>query len=108
MWIVQGSSGTLNRSLPPAPSAESAMTVTVLYFAALREALGTDRETLSLSPEIRTVGHLRASLCSRGGVWEALKEGRSLRAAVNQRLAAPDAALRDGDEVAFFPPVTGG
>ncbi len=84
------------------------MTVTVLYFAALREAVGTEREAFSLLPEIHTVVQLRASLCARGGVWEALKEGKSLRAAVNQRLAAPDTALRDGDEVAFFPPVTGG
>ncbi|MDX1376686.1 MAG: MoaD/ThiS family protein, partial [Burkholderiales bacterium] len=52
---------------------------------------------------------LRTHLMARGGAWQsALADGRRLRAAVNQDMAPPEARLRAGDEVAFFPPVTGG
>jgi molybdopterin synthase sulfur carrier subunit len=84
------------------------MTIRILYFAGLREAVGTAGEELPLAPDLTTVGALRRRLCERGGAWEALAEGRGLRMAINQRMAQPGAALRDGDEVAFFPPVTGG
>jgi molybdopterin synthase sulfur carrier subunit len=80
----------------------------ILYFAALREALGTAAEELAPSPEIATVAALRAFLARRGGAWQALAVMKNLRAAVNQQMAAADAPLADGDEVAFFPPVTGG
>jgi sulfur-carrier protein len=84
------------------------MTVKILYFAALRETLGSDREDLDLPPGVETVAQLRTHLVERGGVWEALGERKSLRAAVNQTIASPGQAVKDGDEVAFFPPVTGG
>ncbi|MDD2990999.1 MAG: MoaD/ThiS family protein, partial [Zoogloea sp.] len=44
----------------------------------------------------------------RGGAWEALGEGRNVRAAINQEMVGPESALADRDEIAFFPPVTGG
>ena len=87
----------------------SAITVTVLYFARLREVLGHASETVGLPAGQQTVAALRAHLCGRGGAWEAeLAAGKPVRAAVNQDMAQADTALADGDEVAFFPPVTGG
>jgi molybdopterin synthase sulfur carrier subunit len=84
------------------------MSLKVLYFAALRETLGTPAEEVAASPQIDTVAALRTHLAQRGGAWQALTGMKNLRAAVNQQMAGPDAALADGDEVAFFPPVTGG
>ncbi len=83
------------------------MTIHVRFFAAIREAVGT--ASLSLDTEAATVGALRDELVARGGVWaEALARGRSVRASVNQTMADDTVLLSPGDEVAFFPPVTGG
>ncbi|HZD20781.1 MAG TPA: molybdopterin converting factor subunit 1 [Burkholderiales bacterium] len=83
------------------------MTVKVLYFASLREQLGTRGEDLDTSPT--TVAALRTLLMARGGAWQsALAQGKALRVAVNQEIAQPTTPVRAGDEVAFFPPVTGG
>lgn len=84
------------------------MTVRVLYFAALREALGTASEEVSLPPGVTSVAALREHLASRGEAWQILARMKNLRAAVNQDMARPETAIRDGDEIAFFPPVTGG
>ena len=81
--------------------------VRVLFFAGLREALGSG-ELLPLTTQIATVARLRDYLSARGDQWLALTTTRNLRAAVNQSMVAMDAAISDGDEVAFFPPVTGG
>jgi len=86
-----------------------AVTITVLYFARLKEALGRASERLSLPPSVDTVGALREHLRARGGAWEAeLAAAKPVRVALNQEMAAPGARLNPGDEVAFFPPVTGG
>ena len=83
------------------------MKVKILYFAGLREQLGRPGEELE-SPA-STVAALRTQLMARGGAWQsALAQGKALRVAVNQEMAQPDTALKPGDEVAFFPPVTGG
>lgn len=83
------------------------LTVQVRYFAALREALGP-QEAVSL-PAGTTVGSLRRQLAARGGRHaELLAPGRPVRAAVAQAVCGDDTPLSDGDEVAFFPPVTGG
>jgi sulfur-carrier protein len=83
------------------------MKVKVLYFAGLREQLGTASEDLDVSPT--TVAGLRAQLMSRGGTWQsALAQGKALRVAVNQEMAQPTTQVKPGDEIAFFPPVTGG
>lgn len=81
--------------------------VRVLFFAGLREALGSS-ESLAWSPAIATAGALREHLAARGGAWEMLTTTRNLRVAVNQTMGSSDSAVSDGDEVAFFPPVTGG
>ena len=82
------------------------MSVRILYFASLKEALGTAGESLDLPAGIATVGALRDWLAAEGRT--ALTQTRNLRCAVNQDMAGSDAAVRDGDEIAFFPPVTGG
>ena len=82
-------------------------TVTVRYFASIREALGRDQETLSTPAA--TLAALREELIARGAPWsECLAAGRAVRMAVNQLMATGEAPLPDGAEVAFFPPVTGG
>ena len=84
-------------------------TLTLVYLARLREAFGRASEAVELPPDIGTVGALRAWLARRGGAWAVeLAPGRAVRVAVNQTLADDDAAIGVGDEVALFPPVTGG
>jgi molybdopterin synthase sulfur carrier subunit len=87
------------------------MQVTLLYFAGLREAVGIARERCELPAEVVTVDDLRAWLRARGGAWAtALADGRNVRAAIDQKMVGPSAvcAVRDGTEIALFPPVTGG
>ncbi len=85
------------------------MRIKVLYFAGLREQVGSGGEELDVPAGVTTVAGLRALLQSRGGAWQsALAQGRAVRIAVNQEMAAPATPVRPGDEVAFFPPVTGG
>ncbi|MDR2000638.1 MAG: molybdopterin converting factor subunit 1 [Zoogloeaceae bacterium] len=82
--------------------------IKVLYFAGVREALGASGESLDLPSGIATVGALREQIAARGEPWMALKRIKNLRCAVNQVMAGFDAPVKDGDEIAFFPPVTGG
>jgi molybdopterin synthase sulfur carrier subunit len=85
-----------------------AMSIKILYFASLREALGRGNENLDLPGGVNTVATLKHHLAARGEAWVALMTTKNLRAAVNQQMANADTELADGDEVAFFPPVTGG
>ena len=83
------------------------MKVTVRYFASIREAVGAGSETVETVAE--TLGALRDELLARGEPHAgALARGRSVRMALDQVMSDEAAALRDGGEVAFFPPVTGG
>jgi molybdopterin synthase sulfur carrier subunit len=85
------------------------MNIQLRFFASVREALGTSHDTVTVPPEVTTVGELRTFLLRRGGVWaEALAEHRVLRMACNQQMTSAGTPLTDGCEVAFFPPVTGG
>lgn len=84
-------------------------TVTVLYFAWLRERVGVAEETLSPPASVATVADLvqyLSGLDQRHA--NAFKDRATVRCAVNQEFAGPETSLRPGDEVAFFPPVTGG
>ena len=81
----------------------------VLYFAWVRQKVGTAEEDVAPPPEVRDVAGLIAWLAGRSpGHAAAFADPRQLRAAVNQDFATPDAPVAPGDEVAFFPPVTGG
>ena len=82
--------------------------IRVLYFARLRERVGIGSEELDAVglPDLAAVIE---RLRKRGGVWaEAFYGEQGLMMAVNQELARPETPVSDGDEVAFFPPVTGG
>jgi molybdopterin synthase sulfur carrier subunit len=83
--------------------------VKILYFASLREKLERGGEELELPAGVATVAALRGHLQARGGAYEnVFAEKNLLRAAVNQDMVPASAAIKGGDEVAFFPPVTGG
>ena len=83
------------------------MAIRIRYFASLREALGPG-ETIDAAAA-PTLGALRDALIARGGRHaEVLARGRAIRCALDQVMADEAAALTDGAEVAFFPPVTGG
>jgi molybdopterin synthase sulfur carrier subunit len=83
--------------------------VTILYFAWLRERVGASEEHLPLPASVATVADLIAWLSDRGpGHASAFANPRTVRCAVNQEFADPATPIGPGDEVAFFPPVTGG
>ena len=85
------------------------MKVKVLFFAGLREQLGVPAVEVDLPAGVTTVAGLKSLLAAKGGAWhEALSGKKLLRAAVNQDMVDAGAAIKAGDEVAFFPPVTGG
>jgi molybdopterin synthase sulfur carrier subunit len=81
----------------------------VLYFAWLRQRTGVGEETVSPPPSVRNVAELVEWLRTRGpGHAEALQDLSAIRVAVNQEFATVDAAVAPGDEIALFPPMTGG
>lgn len=84
------------------------MTVRILYFAWVREQIGTEVDEVLLEGPV-TLGGLVESLKLRSpGHARALADLSRLRAAINQDFAPWTAEVRAGDEVALFPPVTGG
>ena len=81
----------------------------ILYFARIKEALGVGQESIALPKDANDVASLTAWLRQRGVAWQTeLAPGKALRVAVNQVMVGMDAAITDGDEIAYFPPVTGG
>lgn len=83
--------------------------IAVHYFASVREALGREQDKLELPEGINTVDQLIAYLVDKNGsVWAESLNAKSLMIAVNHEVADRGASLAEGDEVAFFPPVTGG
>lgn len=77
----------------------------VLYFASVREAMGTGEETIDLPADVATAGDLADLLEARSPVFA---DRARLRVAVDQEMAGFDSDIRAAKEVAFFPPVTGG
>lgn len=86
------------------------VTVRLVYLARLREAFASAGESFAIAgAEAPTVATLLDALRARGGAFATeLRAGRPVRVAVNHAVASPDAPVQEGDEVALFPPVTGG
>ncbi|HEY1709984.1 MAG TPA: molybdopterin converting factor subunit 1 [Rhizomicrobium sp.] len=83
--------------------------MTLLYFAWVRQKIGRSEESLDLPDGVVTISDLAAYLAARGGGYaDAFADMKRVRAALNQEHVKFDAALSQNDEVAFFPPVTGG
>jgi molybdopterin synthase sulfur carrier subunit len=83
--------------------------VKLLYFARLRETLGMAGEEVDVPESVTNINQLMAWLAARGEPWQQEFDGcRPVRAAINQELAANTDVFKTNDEIAFFPPVTGG
>ncbi len=82
--------------------------IKVCYFARLREELGTGEEELALPDGVTDVGALREWLSQRGDTWQQALSAPAVLIALNHETAQPGTPIKEGDEVAFFPPVTGG
>jgi len=80
---------------------------TILYFARLGEQLKTSSEQISLN-DMSTVRQLVDHLQSRGKPWSSEFENGRVLVAINQEMSGFDSAIEESDEIAFFPPVTGG
>lgn len=84
------------------------MSITLCFFAKFREKLGTQSELYTL-PKSCEVQELLQQLAQRGSVWQDLFDcPTGVLVAINQEMATLETLIHDGDEVAFFPPVTGG
>ncbi len=93
------------RQMPDTPDT----TVTLRYFAWVREKTGVAEESIVLPADISTVGELLQWLSSRGPQFEdAFSRGHVIRAALDRVHVKPDAKIGMAREIAFFPPVTGG
>jgi len=85
------------------------MKITVLYFARIKEAVNYSSEEIELPDTVNTIHALKQWLAQRGQVWADLFHGQqAVRAAINHTLVDNTAVIHVNDEVAFFPPVTGG
>ncbi|HEY0906714.1 MAG TPA: molybdopterin converting factor subunit 1 [Methylophilus sp.] len=85
------------------------MQITILYFARIKEVVNYSSEEVALPDDIETIIALKAWLANRGDHWRNLFQGSGVvRAAINHQLVDDMAGFEEGDEVAFFPPVTGG
>jgi molybdopterin synthase sulfur carrier subunit len=85
------------------------MNIKILYFARIKEAVNYSTEELDLPSDIATVTALKNYLSQRGEIWANLFSGKQIiRAAINHELVDNLATIKAGDEIAFFPPVTGG
>jgi sulfur-carrier protein len=83
--------------------------INLKYFASLKEELGVTHEAIAVPSPTASVMSVLQTLQARGGKWQTnLISDGNLKFAVNHVMVNADAPVRDGDEVAFFPPVTGG
>ncbi|HIF9341773.1 TPA: molybdopterin synthase sulfur carrier subunit [Photobacterium damselae] len=80
--------------------------ITVLFFAQVKELVGQSQ--INVEASVNTAEELRQQLTLRGDKWQLALESGKLLVAVNQTICPLDTEIKDGDEVAFFPPVTGG
>ena len=85
------------------------MNIKILYFARIKEAVNYSTEEIALPNNISTITALKNYLAQRGDTWANLFNGKQIiRAAINHELVDNLSTIKTGDEVAFFPPVTGG
>jgi sulfur-carrier protein len=83
--------------------------IDIYYFASIRENLGLAQEQIAIDPDITTVHSVVDVLVKRHGErWDSVLRQSKVLMAVNKTVARPDTTIKDGDEIAFFPPVTGG
>ena len=83
--------------------------IKIKYFARLSESLGLKSEELEYNDQISTAEDLINQLIERGEIWSIEFSGENkILLAVNQQMSERDTTVKDGDEIAFFPPVTGG
>lgn len=82
--------------------------VSIHYFASIRESLGSAGEEIELPGDVGTVAELMDYLIARGPHWRDTLGNPAVLVALNQDMVKRDAAVGDGDEIAFLPPVTGG
>ncbi|UJF18701.1 molybdopterin synthase sulfur carrier subunit [Vibrio sp. SS-MA-C1-2] len=80
--------------------------IKVLFFAQVKEMVGCD--SLEVDATYNTANELREALAARGDKWQLALESGKLLVAINQTISPLEAEIKSGDEVAFFPPVTGG
>ncbi len=83
------------------------MKIKVLFFANYKEILGVDRLDLDIEPDAK-IESLCSHLASKGKAWQSVFNAETIKVAVNHELAELNQRLKEGDEIAFFPPVTGG
>jgi len=82
--------------------------ILINYFASYRDRLNLGGEKIPLSDNLRSIEDVRQMLMARGEEWREVLGAGNLMCALNQELCKPSAAIEDFDEIAFFPPVTGG
>ena len=82
--------------------------ILINYFASYRDRLNLGGEKIPLSENLRSIEDVRQMLMARGEEWREVLGAGNLMCALNQELCQPSAAIEDFDEIAFFPPVTGG
>ena len=99
--------GTLLMMGDQSPMVDVAV-INVLYFARIKDALGLEKESLELEHSIKTVNDLVQYLAARGAAWRDSLIDNKVLIAVNQEICGSNENIKNGDEVAFFPPVTGG
>ncbi len=81
----------------------------LLYFASLRETLDSAKEQLDLPENVTTIAELKKLLAERGAIWKgSFSNDTSLLVSINQQMGNDQSEIKNADEIAFFPPVTGG